>query len=40
MIDRLLHELQRAAFIAALLLLGFASLKYGVLLFVATLLGG
>lgn len=40
MIDRVLHVLQRAAFIAALLFLGFASFKYGVLFFVATLLGG
>jgi len=40
MIDRLLHVLQRAAFIAALLFLGLASLKWGVLLVVATLLGG
>lgn len=40
MIERLLHFLQRVAFIAALLLLSLASLKWGVLLFVATLLGG
>jgi len=40
MIDRLLHVLQKAAIIAALLFLGIATLKYGVLLFVAALLGG